>query len=256
VSRRAHAPPRPLLQTRTGLSCTGCSGAEGPQGTSLARDCAWFLVAAPSGVVKCSGVNLTSTLAARPGPEGQDERRRVGPLAARIAVTVIAALVVALLLKRVPVGWAPLLLLAAPAAVVALVFARSAGPRWVAAVFIAATFLGVYRATASVGRINLRPTDIAFVALVAWVLVLRPLGKVGTDIGQRQIGLLLGVMGLSLVPVLIVHPSQFFSPLVSWLRMVQTFSLALLIPYFVRDRPQRSCGPLATRPCITGSPVA
>jgi len=151
----------------------------------------------------------------------------------------IAALAVALVLKRVPVGWAPFVLLAAPAAVVALVFARSAGPRWVAAVFITATFFGVYRSTTSVGRIHLRPTDIAFVALVAWVLALRPLGKMGTDIGQRQIGLLLGVMGLSLVPVLIVQPSQFFSPLVSWLRMIQTFSLAWLIPYFVRDRRQR-----------------
>jgi len=156
-----------------------------------------------------------------------------------MAVTVIAALAVAVVLKRVPVGWAPFVLLAAPAAVIALVFARSAGPRWVAAVFIAATFLGAYRATTSVGRVNLRATDIAFVALVAWVLALRPLGKMGTDIGQRQIGLLLGVMGLSLVPVLIVHPGQFFSPLVSWLRLVQTFSLAWLIPYFVRDRPQR-----------------
>jgi hypothetical protein len=164
---------------------------------------------------------------------------RTARMASRIAITIAGAVVVVLAVKVAPTRLAPFALLAAPAAVVFLALVRWAGPRWCAAALIGMTVVGWYMIDVSAGRVNLRLTDIPYVALVAWIAVLRPKGSVRTDIGQRQLAVFLGVLGLSLVPLLVLSPHQFFSPLVSWLRLVQTFSVAWLVPYVVRRTSDR-----------------
>ena len=54
------------------------------------------------------------------------------------------------------------------------------------------------------------------------------------DVGQRPVALLLLVLGLSLIPVLVVDPHGFFSPFVSWARLMETFSIIWLMPYVVK----------------------
>ena len=61
-------------------------------------------------------------------------------------------------------------------------------------------------------------------------------GEAGLTTGVIDVhSLLLGALSLGLVPVLLRTPSD-VSPLVSWLRLVQTFSLAWIVPYITRDR--------------------
>ena len=42
------------------------------------------------------------------------------------------------------------------------------------------------------------------------------------------------MFGFSLIPVLVIDSSGFFSPLVSWLRLVETFSIVWLMPYVIK----------------------
>jgi hypothetical protein len=86
------------------------------------------------------------------------------------------------------------------------------------------TVLAWYTLSVSAGRVNLRLTDIPYVTLVAWILTLRPKGSARTDIGQRQLSFPRGP-GVSLLPLLVLYSHDFFSPFVSWLRLVQTFSV-------------------------------
>ena len=46
--------------------------------------------------------------------------------------------------------------------------------------------------------------------------------------------MLLLVFGLSLIPVLVIDPNGFFSPFVSWARLVETFSIVWLMPYVIK----------------------
>ena len=83
---------------------------------------------------------------------------------------------------------------------------------------------------------DLRIGDLFYVALVVWVLVLRvergPLR--GRPIGQRWVGIWLATLGISLYPVLVSSLGLSTTPLIAWLRLVQTISLLWLIPYAVR----------------------
>jgi len=160
-------------------------------------------------------------------------------VASRIAITIAGAVVVVLTVEVIPPRLAPFALLAAPAAVAFLALVRWAGPRWCAAALIGMTVLGWYMLDVSAGRVNLRLTDIPYVALVAWIVVLRPKGSSRRDVGQRQLAVFLGALGLSLLPLLVLHPHDFFSPFVSWLRLVQTFSVAWLVPYVIRRTSDR-----------------
>jgi O-antigen ligase len=166
-------------------------------------------------------------------------RSRSARTASRLAITTVGAIVVILAVKLVPTRYAPLALLAAPAAFAALALVSRAGPRWCAAALIAMTTFGWYMLDVSAGRVNLRLTDVPYVALLAWIIVLRPKGSVRTNVGQRQLAVFLGALGLSLLPLLVLHPHDFFNPFVSWLRLVQTFSLAWLVPYVVRRASDR-----------------
>src|SRR5579862_6968431 len=170
---------------------------------------------------------------------GSGVTERLAGAARRTAITIVGSGLIVLALAVVPRGRAPLVLVAMLGGAAAFAVARWAGPRWCAAALIVGTILAWYTVSTSAGRVNLRVTDVPYVALVGWVLVLRPRGKVGTDVGQRQLGVFLGALGVSLFPVLVLHHHAAFSPFVSWLRLVQTFSVVWLVPYVVRHRADR-----------------
>ncbi len=157
-----------------------------------------------------------------------------GP-AARTVITVAAAAVVALIAGRLPARWAPLALIAAPVVLGLLVLVRRVGPKWCLAALVVTTFLGWSQFSSSVGRVNLRLTDLPYLALVGSLLFVS--GRTSAqraDVGQRPLAMLLLVLGLSLIPVLVVDAHGFFSPFVSWLRLVETFSIVWLMPYVIK----------------------
>ena len=157
-----------------------------------------------------------------------------GP-AARTLITVGAAVIVAVIAGRVPARLAPFVVLAAPLVVLILVLVRRMDPKWFLAALVVSTFLGWFQFSTSVGRVNLRLTDLPYLVLVGSLLFVG--GRTSAqraDVGQRPLAVLLLVFGLSLIPVLVVDPNGFFSPFVSWARLVETFSIVWLMPYVVK----------------------
>src|SRR6185437_12179108 len=155
----------------------------------------------------------------------------------RIMITVAAALVVALMATKAPAHWAPFILIAAPTALLLVVLIRRVDPKWFFAAFVLSTFLGWSRISSSFGRVNLRLIDVPFVLLVASLLLASNRTSVQrADIGQRLLTVLLFVFLLSLLPLLVLDPNGFFSPFVSWLRVIETFSLVWLMPHMFKRR--------------------
>jgi O-antigen ligase len=98
--------------------------------------------------------------------------------------------------------------------------------------------LGLYETSGSAGRVNLRLTDLPYLAVLGWVLVVRARGGVRgvNDIGQRTLAIFVAILGLSLLPLLATSPHSFFDSFVSWARLAETLSIVWLVPYCV-DRP-------------------
>jgi O-antigen ligase len=152
----------------------------------------------------------------------------------RFAAVVALAAVVGLELHNLPnipvAAW-----LAAAPALVAFGFLVKQGPRWCLAALLVSAITGLYKNSWAIGAVDLRISDIFYVALVAWVLVSRlergPLR--GRPIGQRWVGVWLVALGVSLYPVLVSSFGEVTTPLVAWLRLVQTVSLVWLIPYAI-----------------------
>ena len=72
-----------------------------------------------------------------------------------------------------------------------------------------------------------------YVALIASLLLVGSRIRVQRrDIGQRSLAIVL-LFRLVADPVLVIDSSGFFSPLVSWLRLVETFSIVWLMPYVI-----------------------
>lgn len=173
-------------------------------------------------------------------------------------MTVLGGASVATIVGVVPAKSAPFLLLAAPICVLLYAFVARVGPKWCFAVLLVATDLGFWASGSSVstGRVHLRATDIPYVVLAIWVLVVRlRRGKVRTDIGQLPLAILLGIFGLSLLPLLVTERSAFFSPFVSWARFVQTMSLVWLMPYVFSKASDRRFLIRAVLAACTGSLV-
>ena len=144
-------------------------------------------------------------------------------------------MVVALVAEGMPARFAPIVVISAPLFVLALVLVRRIDPKWLLAALVLSTFLGWSQFSSSLGRVNLRLTDVPYVALIASLLLVGSRIKVQRrDIGQRSLAILLLVFGFSLIPVLVIDSSGFFSPLVSWLRLVETFSIVWLMPYVIK----------------------
>ncbi len=157
-----------------------------------------------------------------------------GP-AVRTLITVGAAVIVAVIAGKAPVRWAPFVVLAAPLVVLIVVLVRRVDPKWFLAAFVLSTFLGWFQFSTSVGRVNVRLTDLPYLLLVGSLLFVS--GRTSAqraDVGQRPLAVLLLVFGLSLIPLLVVDAHGFFSPFVSWARLVETFSIVWLMPYVVK----------------------
>jgi hypothetical protein len=138
---------------------------------------------------------------------------------------------------RLPERDAPFVLAAGPVLLVLVFLAHRLGPRWCLAGLVATTTIGWYTVSKSVGRVNLRLTDIPLVALIVWAVVIRTRqGPRRVDIGQAALAALLGVFLVSLLPVLATTPHEFPGNFVSWARLAATFGLVWLVPYAV-DRP-------------------
>lgn len=153
---------------------------------------------------------------------------------ARTLITAVAAVVVALVAGKVPARYAPFLVLAAPLVVLLLVLARRVDPKWFLAAYVLSMFLGWWQMSVSVGPVNVRPTDLPYVLLVGSLLLVS--GRtiaLRVDMGQRLFAVLLLVFGLSLIPLLF-NSGEFLNPFVSWLRLVETFSLIWVMPYVLK----------------------
>jgi hypothetical protein len=138
---------------------------------------------------------------------------------------------------KLPGRDAPFVLAAGPVLLVVVFLAHRLGPRWCLAGLVATTTVGWYTVSKSVGRVNLRLTDIPFAALLVWAVVIRTRqGPRRVDIGQAALAALLGVFLVSLLPVLATTPHEFSSNFVSWARLAMTFGVVWLVPYAV-DRP-------------------
>ena len=162
------------------------------------------------------------------------DRAWVGP-AVRTLITVGAAVIVAVVAGKVPARFAPLALIVVPVVLGLLVLIRRLEPKWFLAALVLSTFLGWFQLSSSVGRVNLRLTDLPYLALVGSLLfVSARTGPRRADVGQRPLAVLLLVFGLSLVPVLVIDAHGFFSPFVSWARLVETFSIVWLMPYVIK----------------------
>jgi O-antigen ligase len=121
-----------------------------------------------------------------------------------------------------------------------------AGPAWCMAAIAVLVFSSLDGIIMTLGLVDVRLSDPFYVALVAWTVVLsvhgprpRPAG------GERRISVplyallpFLAVAGLSLWKVAIVDPAQFNVSLVSWIRLVQTASLAWLAALTLRSEGQ------------------
>src|SRR6185312_4145990 len=130
-------------------------------------------------------------------------RRRV-PLAARLAILLVVAALAGASATTLPSRYAPLAIAAGPAAVLAFVLVRWAGPRWCLAALVVTTVLGWSSTSTSAGRVNLRLTDIPYLALLGWVVVIRARrgGLRRVNIGQRTLAVFVAVLGISLLPIL------------------------------------------------------
>jgi O-antigen ligase len=152
-------------------------------------------------------------------------------------VVVIVALAVGLGIGRVPSVSPIPFLLAGPALVlfVALVTRR---PELALCLLCAGVVLGWDQNTLAFGSVDLRVTDVFFVALVIWVIFARrrdPDAR-GADVGQRQLLLWFGALAISLYPVIILSGAgELTEPLLAVLRLLETLSLVWIVPYVARN---------------------
>jgi O-antigen ligase len=148
-------------------------------------------------------------------------------------LVVATALVGAVALVVLPKGSAELWVLAAPA-FVALSYFVLQGPKWCLAAIIGSVVFGLSNSSVAAGGLDLRVTDFFYVVLAVWVVVLRARdGQRGYLMGRPLLGVWLLLAGFSLYP-LFVQGTGTQEALVSWLRLVATFSLVWLVPYAVR----------------------
>jgi len=131
----------------------------------------------------------------------------------------------------------PWLLLMAGPGLAAFGFIVTRGPLVCLAAFVVADVLGLYsNSLVAAGPAQVRFIDVFWVALVVWMLVIRQRdgAQPGRNVGQPVLAFWLIALGLSLFPVVVRAPGLISDYGVSWVRLVQTFSLVWLVPYSVR----------------------
>ena len=76
-------------------------------------------------------------------------------------------MVVALVAQGMPARFAPIVVISAPLFVLVLVLVGRVDPKWLLAALVVSTFLGWFQFSSSLGRINLRLTDVPYLSLIA-----------------------------------------------------------------------------------------
>jgi O-antigen ligase len=157
-----------------------------------------------------------------------------------VQVLVTVALCVPVALVAVPARMDPVVAAAAvPAAVAVALFLRD--PIWCVLGVVATTFFGTYHHGIALGPFDVRASDVPLVFLMGWAIHLRfGQGRAPRfELGQRQVGLLLGVFAVSLLTAHNSVGAELPDLLVSLARLVATCSLIWLVPYAVRSPKQR-----------------
>lgn len=123
------------------------------------------------------------------------------------------------------------------AAVLPVLFVLTRGPLWALAAYVGCYAFGTYNYSIGVGPLNLRPTDLPYVALLGWAWVARRrYGRVPRNqIGQGAWFAFICVTLLSLAPIWLRGTASVLSPGISWLRLLETVSVIGLLPYLVRS---------------------
>lgn len=149
-------------------------------------------------------------------------------------ITAVVALGVAReigLLKKLPpeiaVGVIPLV-------VVIYLFVRD--PKWPLVALVAATCFGLYRYGVRLGPLNVRATDLPYVFLVPWALLLyrRHGSRSRNLIGQQHIAMFVAAVGFTLFVALVRNSDDAARLVVAYFRLFTTVSLVWLVPQVVR----------------------
>ncbi len=148
-------------------------------------------------------------------------------------VTAVVALGVAKeigLLKKLPpeIGVAVI-----PLTVVIYLFIRE--PKWPLIALVGATCFGLYRYGFRFGPLNVRATDLPYIFLVPWALLLRRRhGSPSRNlIGQQYLALFLGAVGFTLFVALVRTPDDAARLVVAYFRLFTTVSLVWIVPQVV-----------------------
>jgi O-antigen ligase len=145
------------------------------------------------------------------------------------------AIAVGLVTHKIPHSVGSHLILAVPVFLVfAFVVAR--GPRACLVMLVITAVLGLNVHAIVGGQHGLRVIDMFWVALVGWTLAIRAReGPIpGRQVGQRQVGIWLTALLVSLYPVAVHSTPGLTNAFVAWARLAETISLVWLVPYALR----------------------
>ena len=192
----------------------------------------------PDRVLPSPGTSMPDRSLTIPPPRrGRRSRDRYdAAIAGRVIVVVVVAgisIAMGVLLVQGHPTSAGLALAAAPA-LVAFWFFVLQGPRLFLAGLIATTIFGFGQYSVAAGGVDVRLPDVFLVVLAGWAVVLRVKeGRRGFLVGRRALAVWLVAIGFSMYPVYVwsVLPQD---SLISWARIVATFSLVWLVPYALR----------------------
>ena len=134
------------------------------------------------------------------------------------------------LLKKVPPELAVGVL---PVAVVLYLFIKD--PKWPLVALVASTVFGLYHYGIQLGPLTVRPTDVPFLFLVPWALLLRRRhGSFARNtIGQQYLALFVGAVAFTLFVALVRAPADGPKLVVSYLRFLITVLLVWIVPQLI-----------------------
>ena len=179
------------------------------------------------------GTVMATNLSTQQTPRVHSALRRP---AIQTAVTLGACAVVGTQVSNLP-DLPPVAYLLVALASLAMLYVCLLSARWCLIGLLVATTLGFYRHTLGLGAVDLRVTDVFYVALVAWVVAERSrIRQARPQIGQRQIGWFLAILTISIFSF---HQVDLVASSVSMARFIQTLSLLWLVPYATRTARDR-----------------
>lgn len=166
------------------------------------------------------------------------ERNRLRvPLVQRRWVQHVATALIAYVVSRrvgLVSGVPPVAVVAVPVIVVALYFFFK-DPKWPLMALVATTCFGLYRYSYRLGPANVRVTDIPFLFLVPWALLLRTRQRNWSRnvLGQQYVGFFIAALAFTLLFALVRDSADAARLIMGWLRLLSTLSLLWIVPLIV-----------------------